>query len=111
MSRGGGLPTMEVSCFAQNIHRAWIFTLYSFTPLPLDTLSPLLYNPAMRNDTIAAIGTPARSDGIGIIRVSRPEAFSLVLPLLRRSSGNTGVPHSNILTHANILYPYCHEAL
>src|SRR6266566_4593189 len=111
MSRGGGLPTREVSCFVQNFHRPWIFTLYSFTPLPLDTLSPLLYNPAMRNDTIAAIGTPAGSGGIGIIRVSGPEAFSLVLPLLRRSSGNTGVPQSHMLTHGYILDPDSHEVL
>ncbi len=65
----------------------------------------------MRNDTIAAIGTPAGSGGIGIIRVSGPEAFSLVLPLLRRSSGNTGVPQSHMLTHGYILDPDSHEVL
>jgi tRNA modification GTPase len=65
----------------------------------------------MRNDTIAAIGTPAGSGGIGIIRVSGPEAFSLVLPLLRRSGGNTGVPQSHLLTHGYILDPGSHEIL
>src|SRR5216683_488470 len=65
----------------------------------------------MQNDTIAAIGTPPGFGGIGVIRVSGPEAFRLVLPLLRRSGGNAGVPPSHMLTHGYIIDPVSHETL
>src|SRR5258706_7760811 len=65
----------------------------------------------MQNDTIAAIGTPPGFGGIGVIRVSGPEAFRLVLPLLRRSGGNAGVPPSHMLTHGHIIDPVSHETL
>src|SRR5258706_3641873 len=65
----------------------------------------------MQNDTIAAIGTPPGFGGIGVIRVSGPEAFRLVLPLLRRPGGNAGVPPSRMLTHGYIIDPVSHETL
>lgn len=65
----------------------------------------------MQNDTIAAIGTPPGFGGIGVIRVSGPEAFRLVLPLLRRPGGNAGVPPSHMLTHGYIIDPISHETL
>src|SRR5216684_5511129 len=65
----------------------------------------------MQNDTIAAIGTPPGFGGIGVIRVSGPEAFRLVLPLLRQSGGNAGVPPSHMLTHGYIIDPVSHETL
>ncbi len=65
----------------------------------------------MQNDTIAAIGTPPGFGGIGVIRVSGPEAFRLVLPLLRRPGGNAGVPPSHMLTHGYIINPVSHETL
>src|SRR5713101_6861055 len=65
----------------------------------------------MQNDTIAAIGTPPGFGGIGVIRVSGPEAFRLVLPLLRRPGGNAGVPPSHMLTHGYIIDPVSHETL
>src|SRR5713226_848044 len=65
----------------------------------------------MQNDTIAAIGTPPGFGGIGVIRVSGPEAFRLVLPLLRRPGGNAGVPPSHMLTHGYIIDPATGEML
>src|SRR5258707_9101431 len=65
----------------------------------------------MQNDTIAAIGTPPGFGGIGVIRVSGPEAFRLVLPLLRRPGGNAGVPPSHMLTHGYIIDPVSHKTL
>src|SRR2546426_9355889 len=74
--------------------------LSRYAPL-LATHCFLLYNPAMQNDTIAAIGTPPGFGGIGVVRVSGPEAFPLVLPLLRRPGGNTDLPPSHLLTYGH----------
>ncbi len=41
--------------------------------------------PAVSRQTIAAISTPSGRGGVGVIRVSGPEAQSVVLPLLLRS--------------------------
>src|SRR5438067_7588632 len=57
----------------------------------------------MQNDTIAAIATPPGVGGIGVIRVSGPEAFSLVLPLLQRPGGQTDPPLSHVLTYGHII--------
>src|SRR6266851_1245751 len=65
----------------------------------------------MQNDTIAAIGTPPGFGGIGVVRVSGPEAFPLVLPLLRRPGGNTDLPPSHLLTYGHIIDPTTHETL
>lgn len=65
----------------------------------------------MQNDTIAAIGTPPGFGGIGVVRVSGPEAFPLVLPLLRRPGGNTDLPPSHLLTYGHIVDPTTHETL
>ena len=65
----------------------------------------------MQNDTIAAIATPPGVGGIGIIRVSGPEAFALVLPLLRRAGGQSDVPPSHQLTYGHIVDPTTHEVL
>ncbi len=67
----------------------------------------LLYNPAMQNenDTIAAIATPPGVGGIGIVRVSGAEAFSLVMPLFRQPGGRTEQPQSHMLTYGHIIDP------
>ena len=65
----------------------------------------------MENDTIAAIATPPGVGGIGVIRVSGPEAFSLVLPLLRRPGGRTDPPPSHLLTYGRIIEPVTEEVL
>src|SRR5436189_4680992 len=71
----------------------------------------LLYNPPMQNDTIAAIATPPGYGGIGVIRVSGPEAFALVLPLVRRPGGNTDLPPSHLLAYGHIVVPGTQEIL
>lgn len=74
------------------------------------------YNRAMQNDTIAAIATPAGVGGIGIVRVSGPDAFASVLPLLRRpgrheEANSAPVPPSHLLTYAHIVEPQTQEML
>src|SRR6266568_4084879 len=65
----------------------------------------------MQNDTIAAIGTPSGYGGIGVIRVSGPEAFLLVLPLLQRPDRRTDLPPSHLLTYGHIVDPTSLEVL
>lgn len=65
----------------------------------------------MQNDTIAAIATPPGIGGIGVIRVSGADAFSLVLPLLRRPGGHTDLPPSHLLTYGHIIEPTTQEVL
>ena len=65
----------------------------------------------MQNDTIAAIATPPGVGGIGVVRVSGQDAFSLVLPLLRRSGGRTDLPPSHQLTYGHIVDPSTQEVL
>ena len=65
----------------------------------------------MQNDTIAAIATPPGIGGIGVIRVSGPEAFDLVLPLFRRPGGHTELPPSHMLTYGQIVNPGTQEKL
>lgn len=62
-------------------------------------------------DTIAAIATPPGIGGIGVIRVSGADAFALVLPLVRRSHGQTDVPPSHHLTYARVVEPNTQEVL
>ena len=67
----------------------------------------------MQNDTIVAIATPPGVGGIGVIRVSGPEAFATVLPLLQRSGKytNFSLPPSHMLTYAHIVDPKTSEML
>ncbi|HZS77518.1 MAG TPA: tRNA uridine-5-carboxymethylaminomethyl(34) synthesis GTPase MnmE [Ktedonobacteraceae bacterium] len=65
----------------------------------------------MRNDTIAAIATPPGYGGIGVVRVSGPDAFGVVLPLVRRPGGENGTPPSHMLTYAHIVVPGSLEVL
>src|SRR5436305_12209221 len=65
----------------------------------------------MQNDTIAAIATPAGAGGIGVIRVSGSDAFSIVQPLLRRSGKQTALPPSHQLIYDHIVDPATREML
>src|SRR2546421_12746177 len=81
--------------------------------LSLATAGLVLYNPAMQNDTIAAIATPPGFGGIGVIRVSGPEAFASVLPLLQRPGRQTNftLPPSHVLTYGHVIDPSTSEML
>src|SRR5260370_20087558 len=63
----------------------------------------------MQNDTIAAIATPPGIGGLGIIRVSGPDAFATVLPLLRQVGGRSDLPQSHLLTYGHIVDPATRE--
>lgn len=64
----------------------------------------------MQNDTIAAIATPPGQGGIGVIRVSGTEAFTLVQPLFR-SPGKASPPPSHMLTYGRIIDPASQETI
>src|SRR2546430_2818869 len=70
---------------------------------------PIRYNPTMQNDTIAAIATPPGIGGIGVVRVSGPEAFAFVHPLVRQPGGRTDIPPSHLLTYGQIVDPATEE--
>ena len=74
-------------------------------------LDPIVYNPPMQNDTIAAIATPSGYGGIGVIRISGPEAFLLVLPLLQRPDRRTDLPPSHLMTYGHLVDPASLEML
>ncbi|MEO8973578.1 MAG: tRNA uridine-5-carboxymethylaminomethyl(34) synthesis GTPase MnmE, partial [Ktedonobacteraceae bacterium] len=63
------------------------------------------------NDTIAAIATPPGVGGIGVIRVSGPDAFPLVMPLFRQLRGRTDQPQSHMLTYGHIIDPTTEEVV
>ncbi len=75
---------------------------------PLDRYAIIL---PMQNDTVAAIATPPGIGGIGVIRVSGAEAFSLVLPIFRQPRGRTDMPPSHMLTYGRIVDPSTQEVL
>jgi tRNA modification GTPase len=75
------------------------------TAFKADNVSTVCYNSAMQNDTIAAIATPPGVGGIGVVRVSGADAFSIVLPLFRRPGGQQEVPPSHLLTYGRIIDP------
>ncbi|MGB8345804.1 MAG: tRNA uridine-5-carboxymethylaminomethyl(34) synthesis GTPase MnmE [Ktedonobacteraceae bacterium] len=78
------------------------------------------YNRAMQNnddhetttnDTIAAIATPPGVGGIGVIRVSGPDAFAAVQPLFQQPRGQHGLPPSHLLTYGQIVDPFTNESI
>ncbi|HEY6405962.1 MAG TPA: tRNA uridine-5-carboxymethylaminomethyl(34) synthesis GTPase MnmE, partial [Ktedonobacteraceae bacterium] len=65
----------------------------------------------MQNDTIAAIATPPGVGGIGVVRVSGAEAFTLVRPLFRQPGERTAPPPSHLLTYGHIVDPATEEIM
>jgi tRNA modification GTPase len=63
----------------------------------------------MQNDTIAAIATPPGVGGIGVVRVSGAEAFTLVRPLFRQPGERTDLPPSHLLAFGHIVDPLTEE--
>lgn len=68
-------------------------------------------NTTNTTDTIAAIATPPGVGGVGVIRVSGPEAFEVALPLLRFAGGRTETPSSHRLTFARVIDPDTRETV
>lgn len=65
----------------------------------------------MQNDTIAAIATPPGQGGVGIIRISGAEAFTLVRPLFSTPGKSTEIPPSHMLTYGRIIDPATQEVI
>jgi tRNA modification GTPase len=60
------------------------------------------------SETIAAIATPPGVGGVGIVRISGPEAFAIGRALFRRSGTVDGAPFepvSHLLTHGFVIDP------
>ena len=63
------------------------------------------------NDTICAIATPVGEGGIGIIKISGPDAFSVAADLFRRSGGTRPAIEPFRLHHGWIRDPLSDEAV
>jgi tRNA modification GTPase len=62
-------------------------------------------------ETIAAIATPPGVGGVGIVRVSGPDAFAIGRRMFRPSSGRADGPVSHLLTYGAVIDPTTDEAL
>ena len=58
-----------------------------------------------REDTIAAIATPSGEGGVGIVRLSGPDAERIAISLFVRSAGRNGKLKSHTLHHGSIQDP------
>ncbi len=65
------------------------------------------------DDTIAAIATPPGAGGIGIVRISGPDAFAIGLRLFRAADAayRDSPPPSHLLTYGHAVEPESGEAL
>jgi tRNA modification GTPase len=64
-----------------------------------------------KSDTIAAVATPPGEGGVGIIRVSGPDAEQIAARIFVRGSGKSGPLRSHVLYHGKILNPENHAIL
>lgn len=81
--------------------------------MPQDML-PTAHAPAPTEDTIAAIATPPGSGGVGVIRLSGPEAFRIGRALFRPTSPappRDEAPPSHLLTYGHIVDPATGETI
>ncbi|HEY7019769.1 MAG TPA: tRNA uridine-5-carboxymethylaminomethyl(34) synthesis GTPase MnmE [Ktedonobacterales bacterium] len=62
-------------------------------------------------ETIAAIATPPGVGGVGIVRVSGPDAFAIGKRLFRPASGSAEEPVSHLLTYGAVVDPATDEPL
>ncbi|HEV2462057.1 MAG TPA: tRNA uridine-5-carboxymethylaminomethyl(34) synthesis GTPase MnmE [Ktedonobacterales bacterium] len=67
---------------------------------------------SMETDTIAAIATPPGLGGIGIVRVSGPDAFAVGLAVFRPAAGPASEPPpSHLLTYGHVVDPATGETI
>jgi len=64
-----------------------------------------------KEDTIAAVATPAGEGGIGIVRVSGPDAERIAKQIFSRSGGRNGTLRTHTLHYGTIREPKTGEAL
>jgi len=57
-------------------------------------------------DTIAAIATPAGRGGVGIIKISGPDALQIVTSLFRSPAGDVRSPRTHHLCYGTIIDPH-----
>src|SRR5262249_53531381 len=62
-------------------------------------------------DTIAAIATPPGIGGIGIVRISGPEAFAVGHVIFRAAGAGRETPPSHLLTYGHAVDPATGERL
>jgi tRNA modification GTPase len=67
---------------------------------------------SIETDTIAAIATPPGRGGIGIVRVSGPDAFAVGLAVFRPAAGPASEPPpSHLLTYGHVVDPATGETI
>jgi tRNA modification GTPase len=67
---------------------------------------------SIETDTIAAIATPPGLGGIGIVRVSGPDAFAVGLAVFRPAAGPASEPPpSHLLTYGHVVDPATGETI
>lgn len=64
-----------------------------------------------KEDTIAAVGTPVGEGGVGIVRVSGPDAERIAKEIFVRSGGRNGMLRSHTLHYGTIRDPKTGEVL
>ena len=64
-----------------------------------------------KEDTIAAVATPAGEGGVAIVRLSGPEAENIAHRIFVRSSGGSGVLHTHTLHHGFVQDPRSGKAI
>ncbi|MBI2987573.1 MAG: tRNA uridine-5-carboxymethylaminomethyl(34) synthesis GTPase MnmE [Deltaproteobacteria bacterium] len=64
-----------------------------------------------KEDTIAAVATPAGEGGVGIVRVSGPDAERIAKQIFSRSGGRNGTLRTHTLHYGTIREPKTGEAL
>jgi tRNA modification GTPase len=62
-------------------------------------------------ETIAAIATPPGVGGVGIVRLSGPDAFAIGRRMFRPASGQDEAPVSHLLTYGAVIDPATEEPL
>ena len=62
-------------------------------------------------ETIAAIATSPGVGGVGIVRVSGPDAFAIGQRMFQPASGRAGEPVSHLLTYGSVVDPAMDEPL
>jgi tRNA modification GTPase len=78
----------------------------AFTHLDRDDISNI------ESDTIAAIATPPGPGGVGIVRVSGPDAFAVGLAVFRPAAGSVDEPPpSHLLTYGHVVDPATGETI
>jgi tRNA modification GTPase len=98
-------------CFVERMQRAPGCQAVAARTAARDTILNMGTPSHAFNDTIAAIATPPGVGGVGIVRVSGPDAFAIGQRMFRPASGADAPPASHMLTYGVVTDPTTGEPL